>query len=296
MLDQTKIGAFIAERRRAAGLSQAQLAEKLGVSNRTVSRWENGQNMPDYAVLPPLLEILGVSANELLAGERIAEKPAAPQYDANILAMAEAYQRMKKRLRIFLVIGLAVLMQIVQLLILFGLLYYAFVTAKVEVTIDPAAYADVIGPNAKDIYRSKWGMDESIFPSAPDPAQIEAFQMAYYDPWDAQYIAYLVMDYDEASYAAECERLASLPMTDYKGYYGASGFTRYTLLAMFADSYNGFVYALTDGEGRIIYAELIFCNYCLDLDYRQYIPPAYLPDGFDATPNNPYRKAQRAAH
>ncbi len=294
MLDQTKIGAFIAERRRAAGLSQAQLAEKLGVSNRTVSRWENGQNMPDYAVLPPLLEILGVSANELLAGERIAEKPAAPQYDANILAMAEAYQRMKKRNRILLIIGAVVIAQLLQGLLLFGLLYLSF-HARVEVTTDPADYADVIGLAAKDVYRSKWGMDESIFPSAPDPAQIEAFQMTYYNPWDAQYIAYLVMDYDEAAYAAECERLASLPMTDYKGYYGVSGFTRYTLLAMFADSYNGFVYALTDGE-RIIYVELIFCNYCFDLDYKQYIPPAYLPDGFDATPNNPYGEAQRAAH
>ncbi len=265
------------------------------MSNRTVSRWDNGQNLPDCAVLSPLPKILGVSANELPAGARIVEKPAAPQCDAHIFAMAEAYRRMKKRHRILLIIGAVVIAQLLQGLLLFGLLYYAFATAKVEVTTDPAAYADVIGPAAKDVYRSKWGMDESIFPAAPDPAQIEAFQMARYDPWDAQFIAYLVMDYDAAAYAAECARLAALPMTEYKGCYGVSGFTRYTLLAMFADSYNGFVYALTDGESRIIYAELIFCNYCFDLDYRQYIPPAYLPDGFDATSGNPYGKAQLAA-
>ena len=41
---------------------------------------------------------------------------------------------------------------------------------------------------------------------------------------------------------------------------------------MYADDYQGFVYALTDGEGTIIYAELIFCNYCFDLDYEKYIP------------------------
>ena len=59
---------------------------------------------------------------------------------------------------------------------------------------------------------------------------------------------------------------------------------------MNADPYYGFVYALTDGEGTIIYAEQIFCNYFLDLDYRDYIPEEYLLDGFDATSGNAYRE------
>lgn len=51
-----------------------------------------------------------------------------------------------------------------------------------------------------------------------------------------------------------------------------------------------FVYALTDGNHRIIYAEEIFCNYYMDLDYMEYIPQEYLLDGFDASKDNPYRK------
>jgi len=58
---------------------------------------------------------------------------------------------------------------------------------------------------------------------------------------------------------------------------------------MNSDRYNGFVYALTDGKSKIIYVELIFCNYIMDLDYENEIPKEYLPDNFDATENNPYR-------
>ena len=64
----------------------------------------------------------------------------------------------------------------------------------------------------------------------------------------------------------------------------------YELLAINEDKYQGFVYALTDGNNRIIYAEEIFCNYYMDLDYKEYIPAEYLLDGFDATEDNPYRK------
>ncbi|MBQ6505247.1 MAG: hypothetical protein IJI57_15170 [Flexilinea sp.] len=62
------------------------------------------------------------------------------------------------------------------------------------------------------------------------------------------------------------------------------------LLAIHADSYQGFVYALDLGENRIVYAEQIFCNYMMDLDYTQYIPEDYLLDGFNAREGNPYRK------
>ena len=55
----------------------------------------------------------------------------------------------------------------------------------------------------------------------------------------------------------------------------------------------GFVYALTDGNGRIIYAEEIFCNYFMDLQYWKYMPKEYLLDGFDATQNNPVAVERR---
>ncbi len=65
-MNQEKIGNFIAAMRKEKGLTQAQLAEKLGVNNKTVSRWETGKNMPDYAILEDLTYELGITVNELI--------------------------------------------------------------------------------------------------------------------------------------------------------------------------------------------------------------------------------------
>lgn len=70
-MDQIKIGKFIAELRKEHSLTQEQFAEKLGVSNRSVSRWENGKNMPDISLFIPICELLNISVNELIIGEKI---------------------------------------------------------------------------------------------------------------------------------------------------------------------------------------------------------------------------------
>ena len=70
-MDLDKIGKFIALTRKNNGLTQEQLAEKLGVTNKTISRWETGKYMPDLSLLKPLSEELGVTLNELLSGEKI---------------------------------------------------------------------------------------------------------------------------------------------------------------------------------------------------------------------------------
>ena len=69
-MDQQKIGRFIAQTRKENSLTQEQLAEKLGVSNRSISRWENGKNMPDVSLFQPLCDTLGITMEELLDGER----------------------------------------------------------------------------------------------------------------------------------------------------------------------------------------------------------------------------------
>jgi len=70
-MDYNKIGNFITNERKAKKLTQAKLAEKLFVSEKTISKWENGKGLPDTNLLPKLCEILGVGLNELLNGERI---------------------------------------------------------------------------------------------------------------------------------------------------------------------------------------------------------------------------------
>lgn len=69
-MDQVKIGRFIAQLRKEQGLTQSQLAEKLNISNRTVSKWETGSGMPDVSLLTPLCEILSITVDELFMGER----------------------------------------------------------------------------------------------------------------------------------------------------------------------------------------------------------------------------------
>lgn len=70
-MDQEKIGKFICSTRKQLGMTQEQLGERLGVTNKTVSRWETGKYMPDIDKLQELSAILSISINELLAGERI---------------------------------------------------------------------------------------------------------------------------------------------------------------------------------------------------------------------------------
>ena len=70
-MDQEKIGKFIAECRKEKGITQSELAFQLGVTDRAVSNWENGKNMPDLSLFQPLCDILHITINELLSGERL---------------------------------------------------------------------------------------------------------------------------------------------------------------------------------------------------------------------------------
>ncbi len=74
MMNQIKIGAFISERRKAKGWTQSQLAEKLEITDKAISKWETGRSMPDLPLFMPLCTLLDVTLNELFAGERIAEE------------------------------------------------------------------------------------------------------------------------------------------------------------------------------------------------------------------------------
>lgn len=101
-MDQIKVGKFIAQLRKERGLTQEALGQKLGVTNKTVSRWENGNYMPDIELLVPLGEALGVSANELLAGERLSGERFWKQADENLVeAVRESSFSVKERTEFF---------------------------------------------------------------------------------------------------------------------------------------------------------------------------------------------------
>ena len=97
MLDQEKVGHFIAERRKGLGLTQRELAEQLKISDKTVSKWETGRGMPDVSVMGDLCEVLSITTNELLAGEDL---PNAESFhkkaEENIMELMKDNQKAKR--------------------------------------------------------------------------------------------------------------------------------------------------------------------------------------------------------
>ena len=84
-MDIVKIGKFIAENRKKKNLTQAQLAEKLGVTSKTISRWENGNYMPDISLLKPISEELDITLNDLLSGEKVEKEKYQEKLEENML-------------------------------------------------------------------------------------------------------------------------------------------------------------------------------------------------------------------
>lgn len=114
-MDTYKIGKFIAQNRKKLNMTQAQLAEKLGVTGKTVSRWENGNYMPDLSLLQPLAKELDITLNELLQGECIPQEQLAPKAEETI-RMTVDYSNKKIHQKQKAVIIVVVLCMIVMLL------------------------------------------------------------------------------------------------------------------------------------------------------------------------------------
>lgn len=96
-MNQLTIGSFIKEKRKEKNLTQAQLAEKIGVSNKTISKWECGKCMPDYSIIKPLCQELGVTVSELMDGEVKAESSIRVFDEEQILDMLERIQSLEKQ-------------------------------------------------------------------------------------------------------------------------------------------------------------------------------------------------------
>ena len=97
-MDQIKIGKFIAERRKKNNLTQMQLAEKLNITDRAISKWENGKAMPDSSIMLELCNELKISVNELLSGEMIEMNNYNEIVEKNLLDMVKQKEESDKRL------------------------------------------------------------------------------------------------------------------------------------------------------------------------------------------------------
>ena len=92
-MDQKRIGQFIANLRKKKNMTQEELAEKLGVNSRSVSRWENGKCMPDLSLLTPLSKELGTNINDLISGEAIDEEKHQEKFEENIVDMVSKVEK-----------------------------------------------------------------------------------------------------------------------------------------------------------------------------------------------------------
>ena len=97
-MDQIKIGKFIAECRKKNNLTQMQLAEKLNITDRAISKWENGKGMPDSSIMLDLCNELKISVNELLSGEMIEMKNYDASVEKNLLEMVKQKEENDRRL------------------------------------------------------------------------------------------------------------------------------------------------------------------------------------------------------
>ena len=95
-MDTIKIGKFIAERRKSLGMTQMQLAEKLYISDRAVSKWETGKSMPDVSIMIELSNILGISVQELLMGDKIDMENNNQKNEQLLLDMAKELEKKNK--------------------------------------------------------------------------------------------------------------------------------------------------------------------------------------------------------
>ena len=98
-MNQEKIGIFISTLRKEQGLTQQQLAEAIGVSNKTISKWECGRGMPELALIVPLCHILHTNINEFLSGEHLLENGYTERAETNMMNLLQETENSKKKSR-----------------------------------------------------------------------------------------------------------------------------------------------------------------------------------------------------
>ena len=186
-MNQQKIGKFIQERRKEKELTQVELAERLGVSNRTISKWENGNSLPDYSMFNDLCKELDVSINELLSGEKLTEDNYQEKLEKNFMDTIDYNNKMRnKKIKkiVFIIIGLLVIWLLYKSFILFY-----FSTRYVSQDVDK------LFPYNKEIYNLKIknnGKANKVF--GPDYAKINFYVPARFELITDKAESGLVMD------------------------------------------------------------------------------------------------------
>lgn len=119
-MNQIKIGRFIAERRKEQKLTQMQLAEKLGITDRAVSKWETGKSLPDVSIMLELCGLLKITVNDLLSGEVVSMNNYNEKSEKNLLEMIKQKEQADKRL-----LSLEIVIGLMSVMFLFSMIFIA---------------------------------------------------------------------------------------------------------------------------------------------------------------------------
>ena len=119
-MNQVKIGKFIAECRKKNGLTQMQLAEKLNITDRAVSKWENGKSLPDSSIMLELCAVLGISVNDLLSGEVVTMNNYDENLEKNLIKMVKEKEKADERL-----LSIEIVMGVVGVILCLALIFVA---------------------------------------------------------------------------------------------------------------------------------------------------------------------------
>ena len=120
-MDQLKTGKFIAQMRKEKGLTQRALAEKLFISDKTVSKWECGNGLPEVSLMMPLCELLGITVNELLSGKRLSTSEYQQNAEENILKLIKEKSEAKFRMILEVAVIFLTLLASITLIMVSGL-------------------------------------------------------------------------------------------------------------------------------------------------------------------------------
>lgn len=134
------IGEFLQELRKSKGLTQKELAEQIGVSNKTISKWENGNSVPDTSMLLPLCNALEITVNEFLSCEKILPENYSMKAEENIMALIEENKRTQKGNTVSRIIGGVV----VCIALIFMVISAAGLPFPINNFLDPVSFINVV--------------------------------------------------------------------------------------------------------------------------------------------------------
>lgn len=185
-MNQQEIGRFILQMRKEKEMTQKQLAEKIGVSDKAVSRWETGKGLPDTSIMPQLCSVLDININELLSGERLSDGTYNGKAEENMVYLMKVSEDKKKNERFAIlgtILGMMVIVFIVLCMIFFSggmsmIVNFIDLPSLIAILVAGAVMLAVGGQMKPFIYSFKYAL--SVQMDADMESKKQEMQKSYY--------------------------------------------------------------------------------------------------------------------